>query len=63
MGVLDRLARCFSDYRNANSVERSVRSRMTRAFYALAMGSEDPSDREALRGDSLLALLVGNANL
>ena len=26
LGVLDRLARCFSDHRNPNSVEHSVRS-------------------------------------
>ena len=63
LGVLDRLARCFSDYRNPNSVEHSVRSLVAQRIYALALGYEDLNDHEALRGDSLLALLVGKAHL
>ena len=63
LGVLDRLARCFSDHRNPNSVEHSVRSLVAQRIYALALGYEDLNDHEALRGDSLLALLVGKADL
>lgn len=35
LGVLDRLARCFSDYRNPNSVEHGVRSVVAQRIYAL----------------------------
>ncbi len=63
LGVLDRLARCFSDYRNPISVEHSDRSLVAQRIYALALGYEDLNDHEALRGDSLLALLVGKSDL
>ena len=59
LGLLDRLARCFSDYRNPNSVEHTVRSLLGQRVYALALGYEDLNDHEELRRDSLLALLVG----
>ncbi len=63
LGLLDRLARCFSDYRNPNSVEHTVRSLLGQRVYALALGYEDLNDHEELRRDSLLALLVGKTDL
>ena len=63
LGLLDRLARCFSDYRNPNSVEHTVRSLLGQRVYALALGYEDLNDHEELRRDSLLALLVGKADV
>ena len=63
LGLLDRLARCFSDYRNPNSVEHTVRSLLGQRVYALALGYEDLNDHEELRRDSLLALLVGKSDL
>ena len=63
LGLLDRLAQCFSDYRNPNSVEHTVRSLLGQRVYALALGYEDLNDHEELRRDSLLALLVGKADL
>ena len=63
LGFLDRLARCFSDYRNPNSVEHTVRSLLSQRVYALALGYEDLNDHDELRRDSLLALLVGKTDL
>ena len=63
LGLLDRLARCFSDYRNPNSVEHTVRSLLGQRVYALALGYENLNDHEELRRDSLLALLVGKTDL
>ena len=63
LGLLDRLAGCFRDYRNPNSVEHSVRCLLAQRVYGLALGYEDVNDHDELRRDSLLALLVGQADL
>ena len=63
LGLLDRLAGCFSDHRNANSVEHGVRALVAQRVYALALGYEDLNDHDELRRDSLLALLVGRSDL
>jgi hypothetical protein len=63
LGLLDRLADCFADYRNPNSIEHSVRSLVAQRVYGLALGYEDLNDHDALRADSALALLVGKRDL
>jgi len=63
MGVLHRLAGCFRDYRNPNSVEHSVRALVSQRVYGQALGYEDLNDHDALRADSVLALLVGKHDL
>jgi hypothetical protein len=63
LGLLHRLAGCFSDYRNPNSVEHSVHALVAQRVYGLALGYEDLNDHDALRADSLLALLVGKRDL
>ena len=63
LGVLARVAECFSDYRNPNSVEHSVRALVPQRVYGLALGYENLNDHDALRADSLLALLVGKRDL
>ena len=63
LGRLNRLARCFSDHRNTNSLEHSVRSLLAQRVYALALGYEDLNDHDQMRSDSLLALLVGQSDL
>ena len=57
------LAGCFSDYRNPNRVEHEVRALLAQRTYALALGYEDLNDHDQLRGDRLLALLVGKSDL
>ncbi len=63
IGLLPRLADCFDDYRNPNSVEHSVRELVAQRVYGLALGYEDLNDHDALRSDSSLALLVGKRDL
>ena len=63
MGLLDRLAGCFTDYRNPNSIEHSVQSLVAQRVYGLALGYEDLNDHDVLRKDSVLALLVGKQDL
>ena len=63
LGMLERLARCFSDYRNPNSVEHSAAELVAQRVYALALGYEDLNDHDVLRADSVLALLVGKRDL
>lgn len=63
LGMLHRLARCFTDYRNPNSVEHSVHALVAQRVFGLALGYEDLNDHDALRSDSVLALLVGKRDL
>lgn len=63
LGLLDRLAGCFSDYRNPNAIEHSVPALVAQRVYGLALGYEDLNDHDVLRKDSVLALLVGKQDL
>ena len=63
IGLLHRLAGCFDDYRNPNSVEHSVHALVAQRVYGLSLGYEDLNDHDALRADSVLALLVGKRDL
>lgn len=63
LGMLRRLATCFTDYRNPNSVEHSVQALVAQRVYGLALGYEDLNDHDTLRADSLLAALVGKRDL
>ena len=38
LGLLDRLATCFSDYRNPNAIEHSVAALVAQRVYGLALG-------------------------
>ena len=63
IGLLQRMARCFTDYRNPNSIEHSAHSLVAQRVYGLALGYEDLNDHDVLRADSALALLVGKPDL
>jgi len=63
MGLMRRMAACFVDYRNPHSIEHSVQSLVAQRVYGLALGYEDLNDHDVLRGDSLLALLVGKSDM
>lgn len=63
IGLFQRMAESFTDYRNPNSVEHSVQSLVAQRVYGLALGYEDLNDHDALRRDSALALLVGKQDL
>lgn len=63
IGLLDRLARCFTDYRNPKAIEHSAHALVAQRVYGLALGYEDLNDHDVLRKDSVLALLVGKQDL
>ena len=63
LGLLDRLARCFTDHRDPDRVEHSVRDLIAQRVFAQALGYEDLNDHDALRSDPLLAMLVGKGDV
>ncbi|PXX99351.1 IS1380 family transposase [Halomonas sp. LBP4] len=63
LGLLGRVAACFTDHRNPNSIAHSVMTLVAQRIYGLALGYEDLNDHDALRTDSVLALLVGASDL
>ncbi len=58
-GILGRLARCFTDYRDEDLIEHSVEELLRQRIIGLALGYEDLNDHDQLRYDPLLATLVG----
>jgi len=63
IGLLDRFAGCFSDYRDARRVEHSVAELARQRVFGLALGYEDLVDHDDLRRDPLLSSLVGKRDL
>ena len=63
IGLMARLARCFTDYRNPLSIEHPVQALLAQRIYGVALGYEDLNDHDVLRSDSLLAMLVGKKDL
>lgn len=59
MALTERLAGCFVDLRDPKRVEHSVLDLVRQRLFALAMGYEDLNDHDDLRGDPLLAEVVG----
>jgi hypothetical protein len=63
IGLLKRVAACFTDTRDAARVEHALSELLAQRIYALALGYEDLNDHEELRRDPLLALLAGKREL
>ena len=63
LGLVDRVGKCFRDYRDPRVTEHSVRELVAQRIFALAMGYEDLNDHDELRQDSVLAMLVGKRDL
>lgn len=49
IGVVDRLAACFTDYRIPNAIEHSVQVLVAQRVYGLALGYEGLNDHDVLR--------------
>lgn len=62
-GIVRSFASCFTDYRDPDESEFSVRELLLQRVMALALGYEDLSDHEGLRSDMLLALLAGRNDI
>ena len=63
MGLIERLAGCFSDYRLPCLVEHRVAELLRQRIGALALGYEDLNDHDRLRLDPLHALMAGKADV
>jgi len=57
--LIERFADCFTDYRDADLVEHSVRSLVGQRVFGVALGYEDLIDHDQLRHDPVMALLGG----
>src|SRR5438552_17885080 len=58
IGILHQFAGCFTDYRDADLAEHTVKELVAQRVYGLALGYEDLNDHAELRNDPLLAGLV-----
>ena len=63
LGLSARLARCFTDYRDARFVEHSVESLARQRVMGLCLGYEDLNDHDGLRADPLVALACGKPDV
>lgn len=60
--LLDRFADCFTDHRDPDRVEHSVRDLVAQRVYGIALGYEDLNDHDDLSLDPLLAAVCGKAD-
>ncbi len=58
IGLTDRLADCFIDYRNPASVRHHVKALLRQRIYGITMGYEDLNDHEHLSDDRLMGVMV-----
>lgn len=63
IGLLRRLANCFTDARDAERVEHALEAMLAQRLYGLALGYEDLNDHEQLRHDPLFGVLAGRREL
>jgi hypothetical protein len=59
IGLVRRFAACFSDARDANSIEHTVTTLVGQRLFAIALGYEDLNDHDELRHDPVMAVLAG----
>ncbi len=59
IGLIDRLAGCFSDQRRAELIEHTVRTMIGQRVFGIALGYEDLNDHEQLRHDPVWGALLG----
>jgi Transposase DDE domain group 1 len=59
LGLIERFAGCFTDYRDADLIEHTVRSLVGQRVFGIALGYEDLIDHDQLRHDPVMAVLGG----
>jgi hypothetical protein len=59
IGLVDRFARCFRDYRRQDLVEHTVATLIGQRVFGIALGYEDLNDHDQLRHDPMQAVLAG----
>ena len=58
-GIISQFADCFTDHRDPDLSEFTVKELLAQRIFALALGYEDLNDHDQLRNDPLLAVMVG----
>ena len=58
-GIITDFAACFTDHRDPDLIEHTVKQLIAQRIYALALGYEDLNDHDTLRHDPMLAVLAG----
>ena len=58
-GIIQKLAACFTDYRDPESIEHPVEDLLAQRLYGMCLGYEDLNDHDRLRSDPALAVIVG----
>lgn len=59
---VEHFARCFTDHRDPERIEHTVRELVQQRVFGLCLGYEDLNDHDQLRHDPLLAVLVGKTD-
>jgi hypothetical protein len=59
IGLVDRLAACFTDYRRPELIEHRVVTLVGQRVFGIALGYEDLNDHDELRRDPVMAVLAG----
>ena len=59
IGLIRRLADCFTDRRRPELIEHEVQTLVGQRVLAIALGYEDLNDHDALRHDPVMAVLAG----
>jgi hypothetical protein len=59
IGLVDRLAACFTDYRKPELIEHRVATLVGQRVFGMALGYEDLNDHDELRRDPVMAVLAG----
>ena len=57
IGLIDRVAGCFTDLRHPDRIVHSLRSLLSQRIMGLALGYEDVNDHDLLRNDPVFALV------
>jgi hypothetical protein len=59
IGLMDRFARCFHDFRRQDLIEHEIVTLIGQRIYGIALGYEDLNDHDELRHDPVMAVLAG----
>jgi hypothetical protein len=59
IGLIDRFAACFRDFRRPELIEHEVATLIGQRVFGLALGYEDLIDHDQLRHDPVMAILAG----
>jgi hypothetical protein len=61
--ILERFSDCFTDYRNQDLIEHTVKELVSQRVYGLILGYEDLNDHDELRRDRFLSTLVDKSDI